>query len=76
MKTYDIIQGGSMNSGRILWIGAGVVLASILDLVWMFWSRSGTGGNFNKSIWHSTGLGRGRFNIMGAARHMSNRGYR
>jgi hypothetical protein len=65
-----------MNSGRILWIGAGVVLASVLDLVYMFWSRSQAGGRFNKAIWNSSGLGRGRFNIMGAARHMGNRGYR
>lgn len=63
-----------MRIAKYFWIGGGIVLASMLDLAYMFWSRSQSGGNFNKAIWNSTGIGKGKFNIMGAAKHFSNKG--
>jgi hypothetical protein len=63
-----------MNYVRGLWIVGGVVVASVLDLCYMFWSRSNAGGRFNKAIWNSSGLGRGNFNVMRAAKHMSYKG--
>lgn len=63
-----------MNITKFLWIGGAAVVACIADLLFMFWSRSQTGGKFNKAIWNSSGLGRGNFNIMGAAKHMSQKG--
>lgn len=60
-----------MNYTKFLWIAGGAVVACIADLLFMFWSRSATGGRFNKAVWNSAGLGRGRFNIMGAAKHLS-----
>jgi hypothetical protein len=63
-----------MNIARLAWIGGGVIIASILDLGYMFWSRSAAGGKFNKAIWNSSGLGRGNFNVMRVAKHMSTKG--
>jgi len=63
-----------MNWTKIVWIGAGVIVSSVLDLGYMFWSRSSAGGKFNKAIWNSSGLGRGNYNLMRVAKHMSTKG--
>jgi hypothetical protein len=51
-----------------LYIVGTVVVACIADLVYMFWSRSQTGGSLNKAGWNAAGLGRGKYNIMTLAR--------
>lgn len=53
-----------MNYLKYAWIGGAVVLASILDLGYMFWSRSNPGQNFRKAGWHSGMMGKGRFDLM------------
>lgn len=64
-----------MKGTRFLWILGGVMVASVLDLAYMFWSRSQTGMRFNKSVWNASSLGRGRFNVMGAAKMLSHKGH-
>lgn len=64
-----------MTHGRLLWITGGVIVASILDLAYMFWSRSATGTRFGKAAWNAGGLGRGRFNVMNVAKNLSHKSY-
>lgn len=60
-----------MNYNKIGWTIGGVIVASVLDLVYMFWSRSPSGSKFNKAVWNSSGMGRGNFSIMDAAKYIS-----
>lgn len=53
-----------MKPVKLLWITGGVVIASIIDLVYMFWSRSNTGNNFHRAAWKASGLGKGRYNLL------------
>lgn len=59
---------------KMLWITGGVVAASVLDLVYMFWSRSQPSGKLNRAIWNSSNLGRGHFNVMRTVKHLSHKG--
>jgi hypothetical protein len=63
-----------MTIGKVLWITGGVIAASVLDLVYTFWSRSQPGGILNRAIWNSSNLGRGRFNVMNIAKHVAYKG--
>lgn len=63
-----------INYVKWAWVVGGVVAASILDLAYMFWSRSNSGHNFSRAGWNASTLGRGHYNIMGMAKHISNRG--
>jgi len=53
-----------INYTKWLWVGAGVVVASIIDLVYTFWSRSSPGHNFHRAGWQASGLGKGRYDLM------------
>jgi hypothetical protein len=53
-----------MNYSKVVWVSGAVVVASILDLVYMFWSRSNPGHNFHKAGWHASSLGKGRYDVM------------
>lgn len=63
-----------MNISKLLWVSGGVVIACLVDLVYMFWSRSSTGHAFHRAGWNSTGFGKGKFSVMGAANHMYGKG--
>jgi hypothetical protein len=60
-----------MNWTKIALVVGGVVVASVVDLVYMFWSRSPGGARFGRSIWNSSMLGKGHYNVMGVAKHLS-----
>lgn len=49
---------------RALWIVGGVALATVLDLAYMFWSRSQAGSTYGKSIWHGARFGSGKYSVM------------
>jgi len=53
-----------MNWIKILWVAGGIVLACLLDLVYMFWSRSNPGHNFHRAGWQASGLGKGHYDVM------------
>jgi hypothetical protein len=63
-----------LNYARLVWVVGGVVLASILDLVYLFWSRSAAGGRFNQSVWNAAAMGKGHYDIMNVAKHLSYKG--
>lgn len=63
-----------MNYTRIVLVCGGVVIACIVDLVYLFWSRSQSGAQFSRAIWNAHALGKGNYNIMGAAKHLSYKG--
>lgn len=53
-----------MTLGKFCWVLGGVIAASMLDLGYMFWSRSNAGSSFNKAAWNAGTLGKGSYNIM------------
>lgn len=53
-----------MSISKIIWVAGGIVLASIIDLAYMFWTRSDTGSALHKASWKSSGLGRGQYNVL------------
>jgi hypothetical protein len=53
-----------MNYVKWGWVVGGIIIASIIDLVYMFWSRSSPGHNFHRAGWQAGTLGKGRYDIM------------
>ncbi len=46
------------------WVLGGVIAASVLDLVYMFWTRSAPGHSFHRAGWQASALGRGHYDVM------------
>lgn len=59
-----------MNYTKVLWVAGVAVVASVIDLVYMFWMRSNTGGNFNKAGWNAGQFGSGSYNLMKMGKHV------
>ena len=54
-----------MNKTKFFWVAGVAVVASIVDLVYMFWSRSNMGHKFGQASWGAGNLGSGHYNLMG-----------
>jgi len=52
-----------MNWTKLVWVGGIAVVSSIVDLGYLFWSRSQSGQNFGKAAWKSAGFGKGHYSL-------------
>lgn len=63
-----------MNWTKFLWIGGVAVVASIIDLGFLFWQRSNTGHNFSRAGWQAGQLGAGHYNLMKMGKSFHSKG--
>lgn len=42
----------------------GVVAATLVDLIYMFWSRTGQSTPLTKASWNSSSMGKGKFDVI------------
>lgn len=63
-----------MNWTKVLWVTGVAVIASVIDLIYMFWSRSGAGGTYAKAGWKAAGFGSGSYNLVKMGKPFYNKG--
>lgn len=65
-----------MNKAKILWVVGVAVVASVIDLVYMFWTRSNTGHNYSRAAWKASGFGSGHYNLMKMGKNIGKGAYK